>query len=351
MAVVMAAGQWVGVAVLLLSVTGLIRVVTRLVPITVVYGIQLGAGLSLVAGAGSSLLLPLTWVHPALDNRVWAFAAFVALLVTQRRSRVPYALVLFILGLVLAIIRVFASGEHHLPDFRFWRPHFLLPNWLGDEQSALWMAIGQLPLTTLNSVIAVSALSAELLPEVAAPSVSSLGVSVGLMNLIGTWFGAMPVCHGSGGLAGQYRFGARSGASVIILGLFKMVIGLVFGETLVDLLGKFPGSLLGVMVIAAGLELAKAGSRLNSSAPDLLEGSSGGGYDDLRNPRRHRLPSAEERTERWTVMLMTTAGILASKNTAVGFLAGMLCHWSYLISARLEKGREAPSTERGPLLE
>ncbi|MCF7643722.1 putative sulfate/molybdate transporter, partial [Acinetobacter johnsonii] len=81
--------------------------------------------------------------------------------------------------------------------------------------------IGQLPLTTLNSIIAVSALAADLLPDLPTPSVTSIGLSVALMNLTGTWFGAMPVCHGAGGLAAQFRFGARSGASVILLGLLK----------------------------------------------------------------------------------------------------------------------------------
>ncbi len=89
------------------------------------------------------------------------------------------------------------------------------------------------------------------------------------MNLIGGWFGAMPVCHGSGGLAAQYRFGARSGSSIILLGLFKILLGLVCGESLVGLLRRYPKSLLGVMVLAAGLELAKVGESLNYGARDL----------------------------------------------------------------------------------
>lgn len=93
------------------------------------------------------------------------------------------------------------------------------------------------------------------------------------MNLIGGWFGAMPVCHGSGGLAGQYRFGARSGASIIILGLFKMIMGFFFGESLVGLLKVYPKALLGIMVLAAGLELAKVGESLNYGARDLWEAS------------------------------------------------------------------------------
>jgi MFS superfamily sulfate permease-like transporter len=85
------------------------------------------------------------------------------------------------------------------------------------------------------------------------------------MNLFGCWFGAMPVCDGSGSFAAQYRFGARSGASIVFLRLLKLLIGLIFGESLIDLLKRFPNALLAVVIIAAGLELAGVGESLNTS--------------------------------------------------------------------------------------
>lgn len=359
MGVVVASGQWVGAAVLVLSITGLLRWIVRVVPIPVVKGIQMGAGLSLILGAGSSLLKPLSWLSPVLDNRFWAIVAFLVLICTQRLPRFPYALLFFVLALVFAFITVLTS-DHGLPRFHVWHPQFVLPKWIGiwpDDSPALWMAIGQLPLTTLNSIIAVSQLSSDLLPDLPAPSVTSMGLSVAIMNLTGTWFGAMPVCHGAGGLAAQYRFGARSGASVIILGAFKILLGLVFGETLVDLLRHYPKSLLGIMVFASGLELAKVGNSLNNGAPDLWQVAAGQADDDHAasgiHRRRHRNLSDEERMERWTVMLTTTGGILAFRNDAMGFLAGMLCHGAFKLSARLEQSRKkhlGVSTEQTPLL-
>lgn len=346
MGVVTAAGQWVGAAVLIMSVTGLLKGVVRVVPLPVVKGIQLGAGLSLILGAGSSLLQPLHWGHPALDNRVWALIAFLVLIGTQKLSRFPYALLFFILALLFAFIQVAISHES-LPWLYAWHPRFVMPHWVGKGDSpALWMAIGQLPLTTLNSIIAVSALSQDLLPELPTPSVTSIGISVALMNLSSTWFGSMPVCHGAGGLAAQYRFGARSGSSIVVLGAFKLVLGLMFGETLVDLLKHYPKSLLGIMVIAAGLELAKVGNSLNQGASDLWNTAAGQGL------LRQRDLSDDERLERWTVMLMTTAGILAFRNDAVGFFAGMLCHGAYRLSERLTKrySHRAFSTEHEALL-
>lgn len=89
-------------------------------------------------------------------------------------------------------------------------------------------------------------------------SATSVSVSVGAMNLVGCWFGAMPVCHGAGGLAGQYRFGGRSGASVVFLAAGKMALGLVFGNSFVRILGQFPIGLLGVLLLFSGVELAMA---------------------------------------------------------------------------------------------
>ena len=64
--------------------------------------------------------------------------------------------------------------------------------------------VPQLPLTTLNSVVAVCQLSADLFPARPVQPVL-VSVSVGLMNMVGAWFGAMPCCHGAGGLAAQVR--------------------------------------------------------------------------------------------------------------------------------------------------
>jgi len=81
------------------------------------------------------------------------------------------------------------------------------------------------------------------------------------MNILGCTFGAMPMCHGAGGLAGQYAFGARGGCSVVVLGLVKMVLAVALGGSLVYVLDSFPNAILGVMLFFAGLELATVGAK------------------------------------------------------------------------------------------
>ncbi|KAF2137245.1 uncharacterized protein K452DRAFT_291777 [Aplosporella prunicola CBS 121167] len=334
-----AAGLGVAAVVGLMSVTGLLGWASRIVPVPVVKGIQVGAGLSLVLSAGDKLLKPLGWTGPSpVDNLLWALAAALFLLACTRAPRVPYALIVFILGLVFAGIQL-RSAARGLDAAISLRIPLVVPRWSTFVAKFFEASLGQLPLTTLNSIIAVTHLSADLLPQVPTPSVGAIGASVAAMNLVSCWFGAMPACHGSGGLAAQHRFGARSGASVIALGLAKMILGLVGGERFVALLAQFPKALLGVMVLAAGVELAKVGESLNAAgARDLWEEAEREQSDsDSNGPslllpgfghtKIFREPGEEERGERWAVMMVTVAGLLAFRNDAVGFVAGLLWHW------------------------
>jgi len=347
-----AAGITVSGAVLFLSITGLLCWFSRVIPIPVVKGIQVGAGLSLILSAGSTLLSQVGWIHPSWsDNHFWTLFAFFFLLVTtapytsNKRLRIPYALLIFALGLTFAGIS-HDLNRRNAPESHIWQPSLYIPS---PEQFAttLSASLGQLPLTTLNSIIAVSHLSSDLLPQIPEPSPTALGISVATMNLISCWFGGMPACHGSGGLAGQYRFGARSGASVIVLGILKLLLGLFVGDALVGLLGAFPKSLLGIMVIAAGVQLANVGETLNTGARDLWEDASAG--DDGVMVKKQRELSEEERKERWSVMIVTVAALLAFRNDGVGFLAGMAWHWglrspSYLRRTRVSRSLARPGS-------
>lgn len=332
-----AAGLTVAFAVATLSITGLLRWFGRVVPVPVVKGIQVGAGLALVISAGTTLLQPLGWIKPSwADNWLWAMGAFALLVCATLFPRMPYTLVVFVFGMVMAGIQLSGADQHVGSGAHFWNPSTFIPAAADWRKGAVDAALPQLPLTTLNSILAVTSLSASLFPEYPpAPSLTSLGLSVALANLIGCWFGAMPVCHGSGGLAGQYRFGARSGASVIILGLVKLLLGLFAGEAIVPLLQRFPKSLLGIMVIAAGVELAKVGQSLNEGQ-DLWEEAE---QENQDRPRKIRNVDEQEKRDRWAVMLVTVAGCLAFKNDAVGFIAGMIWHWALEVSRLVERRR------------
>ena len=330
------AGLFVGAVIGFFSLTGILQWFTRKIPVPVIKGIQVGAGLSLILSAGSSMLSKLSWygLNDDFDSLWWAVFAFLFLLCTPYYPQMPFALILTVLGIVGCLSQM-STG----PNFQVWRPSGFVPSPRDFQRGAFSAGLGQLPLTTLNSIIAVTHLSADLLPARKPPSVSSLGLSVATMNLAGCWFGCMPVCHGSGGLAGQYRFGARSGASIIFLGMIKLLLGLSGGDTLIHLIKQFPLSLLGIMVFAAGLELAKVGESLNTvGARDLWEAADN--ESDGDSEKHFKEPTQDERSQRWAVMLVAIGGLLAFRNDGLGFIAGMLCHWSHSIPVWWEKRKE-----------
>ncbi|KAF2307696.1 hypothetical protein GH714_030886 [Hevea brasiliensis] len=101
-------------------------------------------------------------------------------------------------------------------------------------------------------------------------SATKVSVSFGVVNLAGCWSGAMPVCHGAGGLAGQYRFGARSGASVVFLVIRKLAIGLEFENSFMKILNQLPLGILGVLLLFAGIELAMASKDMNTKEQSFV---------------------------------------------------------------------------------
>lgn len=248
---ILAAGMTVSALVLLLGVTGLVDKIDRWLPRSVVRGLQLALGLSLlmkglqmIAGTGA-------WL--GTDGRLVGVIAAIAVPAFFFSRKVPAALVLFVAGLGLA---VWGHPEvaRALRFAPYW-PHFEPPHWADFQSAFLKASLPQLPLTVVNSVVAVCVLSADLFPgRRAAPR--RVAVSVGAMNLVACWFGGMPMCHGAGGLAGQYRFGARTNGAILFLGAAKMVVAVLFGASLMALCGAFPASVLGVMLAFSGIELA-----------------------------------------------------------------------------------------------
>lgn len=207
----------------------------------------------------------------------------------RKQYKIPAALLLVVLGIILLfsyhpdIIDTLTLGPE--------TPDTVVPTWHEFKEGFWHGGLPQIPLTTLNSVVAVCKLSEEMFPENAA-NPTHVATSVGAMNIIGAWFGVMPCCHGAGGLAAQVKFGAKTGTAPILLGLAKILLGLIFGSSLFKILHQFPPPLLGSMLVFSGVELAA---------------------------------SCRSETEMRGVCLMlaTAAGNLATGNTGIGFLLGL----------------------------
>jgi MFS superfamily sulfate permease-like transporter len=286
-----AAGATVSLVVLVVGLTGLIDWLNQVVPKSVVRGLQLALGLSLLMKGMQMVTGTNVWFGP--DSYVTGLVAAVIVLLLFFSKRIPAALVLFGLGLGMAVwMRPDIVGTL---GFGFTLPRWSPPEWNDFVTSLPKAALPQIPLTTLNSVIAVCALSADLFPDRKAEP-RKVAISVGMMNLVACWFGGMPMCHGAGGLAGQYRFGARTNGSILFLGSVKMVLAVLFGASLMALCQAFPASILGVLLAFAGMELALV-SRDQTGRSDAFS------------------------------MLLTAAACMALENVALGFVIGLAMAW------------------------
>jgi MFS superfamily sulfate permease-like transporter len=288
---ILAAGATVSLFILVLGVTGLIDRLHRIVPKSVVRGLQLTLGLSLLMKGIQMVAGTNVWFGP--DSYLTGLLAAMVVLLLFFSRQIPAALVLFGIGLVLAVwthpevIGTLGIGF----SFPSWTP----PAWNDFVTAFPKAALPQIPLTTLNSVIAVCALSADLFPDRRAEP-RKVAISVGMMNLVACWFGGMPMCHGAGGLAGQYRFGARTNGSILFLGVVKVLLAIFLGASLMALCGAFPASVLGVLLAFAGMELALV-CRDQTSRTDAF------------------------------AMLLTTAACMGLNNIALGFLLGLTMAW------------------------
>ena len=103
-------------------------------------------------------------------------------------------------------------------------------------------------------MLATRQVSLDLFPD-RAPSVRKIGFTYAAMNLIAPLFGGVPSCHGSGGMAGHYAFGARTGGSVVIYGGIFLLIGLFFSGAFSQVVQAFPKPMLGVLLLFEGLSM------------------------------------------------------------------------------------------------
>ncbi|MBW2257494.1 MAG: putative sulfate/molybdate transporter, partial [Deltaproteobacteria bacterium] len=270
-----AAGMWIGVLLLVLAATGAVQVLARITPKAVIRGVQLTTGMLLLTEgvrfiAGTSRLqaihgsaepfLFFSSLGPVPIGILIGGAAVILLLLLLENRVAPAGLVVVLLG---AGVGLALGGYRGLADFHL-DLHLptLLPYGLPDGSvltvALVSLALPQLPMTLGNAIIAQADLTREYFGEEVAARANprALAVSMGLANVISALIGGMPMCHGAGGLAAHYRFGARTAGSNLFIGGLFIAAGLVVGDQAANLLGVFPFSALGAMLVFAGAQLA-----------------------------------------------------------------------------------------------
>ncbi|HEX6576136.1 MAG TPA: putative sulfate/molybdate transporter [Gemmatimonadaceae bacterium] len=251
-------GLAIGIAMLLLTFTGGITWLARVVPKAVIRGLQLGLGIQL------AMLALKDYVQAdGLRGYILAAIGFTIIIALFGHRRFPPAIPVVVLGVIYAFTFKL-TGTDFSNAAGFTLP---VPRAVGLDDIAagfMLLALPQIPLSLGNSILATRQVAEDLFPE-REITVRKLSYTYALMNLVNPFFGGVPTCHGSGGLVGHYTFGARTGGSIIIYGSIFLVLGLFFSAGFQQLVGIFPLPVLGVLLF---FEAAALISMIRDQAED-----------------------------------------------------------------------------------
>jgi len=240
---VYASGFAMGIIWLLFAVTDIIGWIAKITPNSVIRGIQIALGVFLAKEAFK--MISTWWI-------LGIISILIVLLLRQNRYA-PAAIVLMVLGMMIMLIK---GQFQQIDSFSLTLPP--ISGFRLDEiwQTLLLAGFAQIPLTVTNATIATASLIKTYWPDKPV-SERRLAWNQGIMNFIVPFFGGMPMCHGAGGLAGQYYFGARTGGTNIIEGLIEISMGLFLASSIAGLFAVFPTAIIGAMMFLVGIELTK----------------------------------------------------------------------------------------------
>jgi MFS superfamily sulfate permease-like transporter len=241
-------GIFTGIFWLLMGITGAITWIEKVTTKPVVRGIMLGLGLSFVV-EGLSMMR---------GEPLFAIGGVLITLLLLSSKRFPAMLCLLAYGIVVASIQkpeLFEELSNLSVRFRFPELTFGRMSWQDLLAGFIILGLPQAPLTLGNAIIATVSENNAFFPD-RKVTAKTISIDHGVMNLIGTCIGGIPMCHGAGGMAGHIRFGARTGGALVILGVIVLLTGLFLSDSVALLLQIFPRPILGVILFFAGVELA-----------------------------------------------------------------------------------------------
>jgi sulfate permease, SulP family len=261
--VIGASGIIFSIFLLVLSLTGMIDKLAKIFSQAVVRGIQLTLGLIFLK-KGIELIVNKDLFMSGLEgkfsgypvNLIIGIVVFCLVLLLLDNKKFPAALVALVLGIGSGI----ALGGSSMLTLSLGPTdmHFVNPTMKDYWTAAIMLILPQIPLTIGNACVGTADTCTNLFAgnsQLRKATAGKFAFSMGLMNLPAGLLGAVPMCHGTGGLAAHYRFGARTGGAPIMIGIFFLIIALVLGELGFSLLAIIPQSVLGVLLVFAGLEL------------------------------------------------------------------------------------------------
>jgi hypothetical protein len=239
------AGVLIGVTLLVLGGSGIIDRIARFVPQSVLSGLQLGLGLAL------------GWIALGLmADQAIVGAVSLGIAVGALRLGTHAALATLVAGVALGLSIGHPSVPliTAMPETGWQVP---IPSASDLRFSLTDLALPQLAMTLTNAVFLTTLVARDSFGDRAAHvTPSRLCMTTGAANIILAPLGALPMCHGAGGVAAHHRFGARSGGAPVMLGAALLLLALLPGDLQRTALGTIPAATLGALLLVAAIELA-----------------------------------------------------------------------------------------------
>ncbi len=271
---ILASGLLMGLLLMIIGVTGAITVIGKYTPKSVVRGVQLSTGTLLMAQGVKFMLgtakiqilrqsaepyLSLQTVGSVPIGIIIGVCGVVLTLLLLENKKLPAGLLVVFAGLIIGLI----LGTHEGLDklrISINIPKLLPLNFPAGADftfALLALVLPQTPMTIGNAVIADADLSRKYFGD-NSKKVTHRGlcISMALGNFFSFLFGGMPLCHGAGGLAAHYRFGARTAGSNLMIGLIFILLVVFFGSRMLSIFYLMPMSILGVLLLFTGSQLA-----------------------------------------------------------------------------------------------
>ena len=261
---IIAASLWMGIVVLILGTTSLIHVIGKYTPKSTVRGVQLGVGIILMSKGLNFIIKPdpnlaIQTIGAINTGIILGIAGMIITLLLLDNRKIPAA-VLVVLGGIAVGLFIGNPVKWEEMKIGFHLPRFFpygLPSW----SDIIWvlpvLVLPQIPMTIGNAILSNTDVMHEYFGEKAhRASYRSIANSQGIANIFSFALGGIPMCHGAGGMAAMYRFGARTAAANVMIGAIFVALAILLGQNALPILNLLPLSVLGVLLVFAGAQLA-----------------------------------------------------------------------------------------------
>ncbi len=253
-----AAGLILGIIFLVLGYGRFFAIIEQWVPQSVVRGIQLGLALLLFRSSLGFVVKDPTFF-------LLGIAIIAVFYLLARFRSIPDLSTIVVIGVgLLAGIALYGLP----PLSQIPAPQLVIPVPRDFISAFSTLVLPQVVLTITNAILATTLLTKDLFAHEVPPK--KFSTSIGLMNLFSVPFGGFPMCHGAGGLAGQYRYGARTGGANIYAGLIFLILALFFSSP--QVLSIIAVGVLGALLVFVGIEMSRHSLKTDSLPVTVIIG-------------------------------------------------------------------------------